>query len=357
VSSLHRNSVSPSIGPVLFGLLAVAVVATPARTQAQDQNQANKDKGMVKVVELNTKPARVVLSNGDAELIIVHGVGPRVSSYRALPKGKNVFKVFEENYSDPAPSPDKWLPYGGHRLWAGPEDTTRTYAPDNAPAEYEKRGEDTVVVRSRPDQPYGIQREMLITLAKTGTEVTVIHRIKNVGDQPTTLNVWCLSVMAPGGTEVIPMPAGRPHPGPPENARGPEDFASDRLLVLWPFFDFTDPRWSFGSRFIQLRQDTTRGPTKIGVANRQGWVAYLNEGTAFVKMFDYEKGKTYPDGGCNFETFTNQDMLEVESLGPLTTLQPGETAEHTERWMLLPDIGALPNEGAIERELMPRLAR
>jgi hypothetical protein len=350
---LHRIKLG-SIGLVLVGLVAAAV-ATPAQAQAPDG--ANKGKGMVKVVEMDTKPARVVLSNGDAELVVVHGVGPRVSSYRALPKGKNVFKVFEENYSEPAPSPDKWLPYGGHRLWAGPEDTTRTYAPDNAPAEHEIKGEGTVVVRSKPDQPYGIQREMEITLAKTGTDVTVAHRIKNVGDKPTKLNVWCLSVMAPGGTEIIPMPPGRPHPGPPENARGPEDFASDRLFVLWPFFDFTDPRWWFGSKFILLRQDGTRGPTKLGVANREGWVAYINEGTAFLKMFDYKQGKTYPDGGCNFETFTNQEMLEVESLGPLTTLQPGETAEHTERWKLLPEIGALPNEGAIERELLPRLTK
>ena len=40
----------------------------------------------------------------------------------------------------------------------------------------------------------------------------------------------------------------------------------------------------------------------------------------------------YPDCGCSFETFTNADFLELETLGPLTRLHPGETVTHTERW-------------------------
>ena len=40
----------------------------------------------------------------------------------------------------------------------------------------------------------------------------------------------------------------------------------------------------------------------------------------------------YPDFGCSFETFTNADFLELETLGPLATLAPGESLTHTERW-------------------------
>jgi hypothetical protein len=36
--------------------------------------------------------------------------------------------------------------------------------------------------------------------------------------------------------------------------------------------------------------------------------------------------------GCTFETFTNADFLELETLGPLTTLAPGQSVSHTERW-------------------------
>jgi len=42
----------------------------------------------------------------------------------------------------------------------------------------------------------------------------------------------------------------------------------------------------------------------------------------------------YPDLGCCFETFTNADFLELETLGPLATLRPGDSVTHTERWSL-----------------------
>ncbi|MGB9809934.1 MAG: hypothetical protein ACPLSA_07860, partial [Caldanaerobacter sp.] len=43
---------------------------------------------------------------------------------------------------------------------------------------------------------------------------------------------------------------------------------------------------------------------------------------------------TYPDFGVSFETYTNDWMLEIETLSPLTKLKPGETVEHVEEWEL-----------------------
>ena len=42
----------------------------------------------------------------------------------------------------------------------------------------------------------------------------------------------------------------------------------------------------------------------------------------------------YPDGGCSFETYTNDVMLEFETLGELKTVAKGETSEHSEVWTL-----------------------
>ena len=36
--------------------------------------------------------------------------------------------------------------------------------------------------------------------------------------------------------------------------------------------------------------------------------------------------------------FTNQDFLELETLGPLTVLAPGASVAHTERWSAHPSI-------------------
>jgi hypothetical protein len=299
----------------------------------------------------------VRISNGEVELIVTLDVGPRILVYRVLgadgKPGVNVFHVAESSQGKTGGM--AWVSYGGHRLWAGPEDLTRTYAADNGPVEFVESAPGIAVFRPAPESAYGLQKEIEVRLAPKGTKVTVVHRITNVGAQATSLAPWCLSVMAPGGKEIIPMPQGHPHPGPPANARSPEDYAPDRKLVLWPFFDFTDPRWHFGSRFITLTQDPTRGPTKIGLAHALGWVAYEIQGDVFIKRFGLEKGQLYPDGGCNFETFTHQDMLEIESLGPMVNLAPNATATHEEQWELIPSVGGLPNEGIIERELVPRL--
>ena len=109
-----------------------------------------------------------------------------------------------------------------------------------------------------------------------------------------------------------------------------------RPLVLWHYTDMSDPRWVWGRRFIQLIQDPNRpDPQKIGFLNRRGWAAYALHGMLFVKRYDALEGATYPDYGCNTETFTNADMLEVETLGPLTRLPAnGGAVEHTERWSL-----------------------
>jgi len=51
-------------------------------------------------------------------------------------------------------------------------------------------------------------------------------------------------------------------------------------------------------------------------------VAYQLGDCLLVKCFQWIEGATYPDGGVNFETFSNEQMLEVETLGPLVTLKP-----------------------------------
>jgi hypothetical protein len=332
----------------ILGALGLALAAGFCLPVAAD---APKGKVSVDKVEYAGWPNNLRLSNGTAELILTLDVGPRVISYR-LEGGKNVFKNYPEQMGKTGEK--DWQIRGGHRLWVGPEDLTRTYAPDNRPVHY-KEVDGGVVLTPPPDAPYGIQKEMEIRLAPTGSGVTATHRITNVGQEPTELASWCLTVLAPGGVEVIPLPPKHPHPGPPQNARSPKDYAPDQLMALWPFFDFKDPRWSFGSQYITLRQDPNKGPTKIGLAHKLGWVGYLNGGTLFVKRFPYEEGKTFPDGGVNFETFTNQDMLEMESLGPMTRLPAGSSVEWIERWELHGDVQPFESEAEIAQNIAAKV--
>lgn len=292
------------------------------------------------------------LSNGDAELIITLDIGPRVISYR-LREGQNVFKEYADQLGKSGE--DGWQIRGGHRFWIAPEDLTRTYALDNSAVSYDAMEGGGVRITPPADKPYGIQKQLDISLAPSGSQVKVVHRVTNVGTEPTELSPWGVSVMAPGGVEIIPLPPHRPHPGPTRNAKSPKDYAPSFQLAVWPYLDFKDPRWTFGSKYLLLAQDAKKGPTKLGISLSMQWAAYLNHGTLFVKRMPYDETKPYPDGGVSFETFTNEDMLEMESLAPLVTLKPGEKVEHVETWELLPCDGAVKTEDDVDRLVLPKV--
>ena len=80
------------------------------------------------------------------------------------------------------------------------------------------------------------------------------------------------------------------------------------------------------------------------------------DSSLFVKTIDFREGVTYPDFACNFETFTNAEMLEVEALGPLVELAPGDATEHTEQWQLFEGVSAPPhNEDEMAEWIAPFL--
>ena len=75
-------------------------------------------------------------------------------------------------------------------------------------------------------------------------------------------------------------------------------------------------------------------PQKLGHFNPRTWGAYLLNGELFLKQYRPDPSKTYPDFGCSFETFTNSEFLEIETLGPMTKIQPSESVTHVETWSL-----------------------
>ncbi len=277
---------------------------------------------MIDVVPFNGWKENLRLRNGTAELIITLAVGPRILSYTKA-GGLNPLKIYDDQVG--AAGEPAWKIRGGHRFWIAPEDRTTTYCPDNAPVAWERLGELGVRLTPPPETATGLQKQIDVTLEATGTRATIIHRVTRLGTTPVTLAPWALTVMTTGGVAVVPQP---------ELGEHPRDLLPNRTLVLWPYTDLSDRRWQFGRRYLRLRQDTTCGPTKIGLADPLGWCAYFVRDVCFVKRYAWNPTAPYPDGGCNFETFTGAKMLELESLGPLTRLASGETATHTEHWEL-----------------------
>jgi hypothetical protein len=75
----------------------------------------------------------------------------------------------------------------------------------------------------------------------------------------------------------------------------------------------------------------------------------------FVKKAKVKTGAKYPDFGCNFEIYSDAHSLELETLGPLRILKPGETAEHLEDWWLFKDIQEGEEETWIDSAILPKV--
>lgn len=297
----------------------------------------------MQIVSYKGLPDCIRLADNNFELIVTTAIGPRILVYRTL-GGVNMMKNFDDQLADIRP--ESWQNYGGHRLWHAPEVSPRTYFPDNDPVEYQWDGR-TLTLYCATENTTGLKKE--IAIEPTGDAyggVKLRHRIYNRNPWAVSFAPWCLSVMAPGGCAIIPQEPYVPHGDGPG-----ESFAYARPLVLWQFTKMNDPRFTWGEKFIRMRQDDRyASKQKIGGAIKPAWAAYALEGELFLKDFEYHPGAVYTDGGCNAEFFTMPGFLEIESLGAYAPVEPGGYAETHETWHLYKFI--LPeDDDTLERKL------
>jgi hypothetical protein len=284
------------------------------------------------------------LSNGTVDLVVTTDVGPRIARY-ALAGGENILGEVPDAVTKTALG--DWKAWGGHRIWHAPEGNPRSYAPDNAPVRFEVMADGTVRLTQPVEAGTGIQKTMTVALDATGTRVTITHALANSNLWDVELAPWALTIMRPGGTVVVPQ---EPY------GRHADNLLPVRPLVLWAYSDLSDPRFAIGPRYIRLRSDEKRTePQKIGIGNKQGWAAYHHGRTVFLKRFTHRADATYPDHGSNVEVFTAGPFIELETLGPLSRLGPGEVAEHVEEWQLFGNVDLGTTETTIDAALAPLL--
>lgn len=269
------------------------------------------------------------LSNSIVDLIITVDVGPRIIRYGFTGQENELCEI-ESTMG--LTGGNEWRLYGGHRLWHSPEVKPRTYEPDNVPVSWQQI-ENGIITVQNEEPAARIKKEMQIVLSAESSEVTILHRLINAGPWPVELAVWSITAMAPGGKEIVPL------------TNDDTGLLPNRVLVLWPYTKMNDHRVQFGDRYIILQQNPdSQSPLKFGIANTQGWAAYCNNNHLFVKYYSHERNSLYPDFGASYETYTNDVMLEMETLSPLTRLEPGKSLDHLERWELFRNVSMPGND-------------
>lgn len=247
-------------------------------------------------------------------------VGPRIVrlNYRG---SKNLFaessKKVETEYGS-------FYFLGGHRLWHSPEAMPRTYQPDIGDVHLEEIPGGLRITRP-PESSGGIVKRLEVSLDPHRALVWVRHELRNDGLQSVECAPWALTMLRLAGTVILPQRAGN------VDSAG---LLPNRQLVLWPYTKIHDPRLHLGDDFITITASSGLPPLKIGYFNPHGWIAYWIDGVLFVKRYEPFPRASFPDSGCNTETFCNDQFVELETLGALGWLEPGKSFIHTETWEL-----------------------
>jgi hypothetical protein len=222
---------------------------------------------------------------------------------------------------------------GGHRLWHAPEAMPRTYIPDQKLTIEDLP--DGVLLEAQTEPGTGIRKRMEIHLAKDKTSVTLTHTLINDGLWMVELAPWAITQFRLGGTVILPMPAGNTDPA---------GLLHNRQFSFWPYTRINDPRLKLDDRFVLFKAEALLPPFKLGYFNQHGWLAYWLDDILFRKTFDVQASLHHPDNNCNVEMYCNDQFVELESLGPLTMLLPGDSVVHTESWEIATSVDTLPEE-------------
>lgn len=234
---------------------------------------------------------------------------------------------------------------GGHRLWHAPEHMPRTYIPDNEGAVISdiRNG---VRIEMPPEPWTHIAKALEIELNPDKPQITLRHELRNEGAWAVEFAPWALTMFKQGGTGIFPQPTGNVDEA---------GLLSNRRFSIWPYTKIGDPRLILRDDFLLVRALPSLPPLKFGYFNPHGWIGYWFDGVLFTKSFTVEEDAYYPDNGCNVESYCNDEFIELESLGKLAVINPGQSALHHESWELYAtlEVPIIPDE--IQQVIATRL--
>jgi hypothetical protein len=261
------------------------------------------------------------IGNQHLKIDFLTTAGPRIVGFRPVSSGENLF----------AETPDiKWdTPHGIFNLWGGhrfrvsPQNPNTTTIPDDEPPEITLTEGTQVEIIGPIEKVTGLQKTIVLSLYPDRPAAHVNHILLNYNDRPITLSVWALTQLPLGGFGILP-----------QNTKSLDSagLLPNRNLVLWPYSNWNDERIRYQDDYHMIIAKPDRDAFKIGYLNQEGWIGYVWRNYLFLKKFQPETGAIYPDMGCNTEIYIQDRFIELETLGPLVDLRPGEPTSHDEIW-------------------------
>jgi hypothetical protein len=246
--------------------------------------------------------------------------GPRVVRF-GLHGGQNLFAETPTASWDGGHGTYELL--GGHRFWFAPESDDCSVPDATGLTLSAIPGATMPAVRlvGAVEAPSGLRKTVEVRLDPDTAAISLHHVLTNEGSGTLEIAPWPITQLRLGGVAVVPLPPGDEVP----------DRRPNQLVVLWPYASGADERLRIGDHRLTVTARPDR-PMKVGCLSATGTAGYLLDGLLVVLRFDPARGSIHADLGCNLEVYCDDRTIELESLGPLATLAPGQSAIHDERW-------------------------
>lgn len=182
--------------------------------------------------------------------------------------------------------------------------------------EYQVEQEDGLLkMTSSPDPKSGFQ--MIKTWKVTDRQsIEIEYQIKNISEKAKSVGAWEVTRVPCGGMTFFPD-------------GGAGKVPESKLKVSLK---------ENGINWISIDKNPMVEHQKLFSTAKEGWLAYIIDGTLFIKQFpDIQPEKYSPQQG-EVEIFINKDKiyLELENHGEYQLLQPGQSLSYKEIWLLIP---------------------
>ncbi|MEG1608989.1 MAG: hypothetical protein RR348_03900, partial [Clostridia bacterium] len=152
--------------------------------------------------------------------------------------------------------------------------------------------------------------------------VQLVHSFKNCGDTSTSkISLWTLNVLDKGAVATLKL------------SQQDTGFLPNRNIVFWSYDNIKDSRLECFDDKIVLTWKNIEQAFKIGSTITQP-VEVVTKGLKFSIKSQYDEGGEYPDFCCNTELYTNNLMMEIETISSLAEIGAGQSKTHIEEWTL-----------------------
>jgi hypothetical protein len=275
----------------------------------------------------------IELSNATCRVVLTPAVGGKVMSYSL--DGKEALNIFpEEAGFRYDPSIEQTYPTSGGRFDIGLEGRSPPH-PELwvGPWEGEIIGPREARMTSLRHDATGLQLVRDFKLDAEGTRLSCTQTLINISSTTQRYFHWGRTFAKAGGIVIIPLS---------EWSRYPNHYValeSRYLANLAP----EDPKIYRAENHLIITGPPTHA--KMGMDSMESWFTYLMPNDLmFVKQYPVYPERNYSERVPmtlsiwykeNYR-MTGKDAIELEPIGPLETLGPGDRASFTEEWYLLP---------------------